>query len=327
MSTALGEAARMTLRVKKRRTRFLVPDTVSPTRLQVLRTFTEPIGMTVETIPHDSKTGTLSLTALQSQIDADVAGVYVENPNFFGVMEPHVEEIADITHHAGALFVVGVDILSLGLFRPPGDYGADIVISEGQPLGNPVSFGGPLLGIFACRNDRKLIYQMPGRLVGMTTTKSEPTERGFVLTLSAREQHIRREKATSNICSNQALMAVRAAVYLATLGPDGLRDIARTIAYKSNYAARKLNSIDGVKAPAIGTSIWRDFVVSFETVSALKVHEELLENDIHGGVILTNDFPELGESMLLSVTEIHTEESIDELVSIIEDIVAGRDSR
>ncbi len=324
MATSLGEAARMTARVKKKRTRFLVPDTINPTHLRVLRTFTEPIGVKVDTILHEPGSGGMSLADLDSKLGEDVAGVYVENPSYLGFLEPQVDRIAETVHNAGALLVAGVDVLSLGLLRPPGEYGADIVIAEGQPLGNPVSFGGPLLGVFGCRDDRKLIYQMPGRLVGMTTTKEEPLERGFVLTLSAREQHIRREKATSNICSNQALMAVRAAVYLATMGPEGLRELATTIGYKSNYAARRLNEIDGVTAPAIGTAIWRDFVVSFENVSAKGVHEDLLQRGIHGGKVLTDDFPEFGESMLFSVTEIHSKQDIDSLVEAVDEIVQRR---
>ncbi|MFW9974001.1 MAG: glycine dehydrogenase, partial [Candidatus Thorarchaeota archaeon] len=185
-------------------------------------------------------------------------------------------------------------------------------------------FGGPLLGIFGCTNDRKLIYQMPGRLVGMTRTEKEPYEDGFVLTLSPREQHIRREKATSNICSNQALAAVTATIYMSLLGPTGLKQVGETITYNANYTARMLDRIPGVKAPAIGESIWKEFVVRFENgVTAKDVHEGLLESGIHGGRILTEEFPALGESMLFCVTEIHSKENIDELIQAVENIVSG----
>ncbi|MFW9980731.1 MAG: glycine dehydrogenase, partial [Candidatus Thorarchaeota archaeon] len=208
------------------------------------------------------------------------------------------------------------------LMRPPGDYGVDIVVAEGQHLGSPMTFGGPLLGVFGCINDRKLIYQMPGRLVGMTRTEEEPYENGFVLTLSPREQHIRREKATSNICSNQALAAVTAAIYMSLLGPNGLKQLGESIGYNANYTSKMLNRIPGVRSPAIGQSIWKEFVVQFENgITAQKVHEQLLENDFHGGRILTEEFPSLGESMLFCVTEVHDKDTIDELVQTIEKIV------
>jgi glycine dehydrogenase subunit 1 len=210
MATAVAEAARMTARVKKRRSRFLVPGTMNPEHYNVIQTYTEPADMKLEKIKYDDKTGLMSLSDLKSKIHDQVAGVYIENPSYLGFIETQVDEISKIVHDNGSLLVTGVDILSLGLIRPPGDYGADIVVAEGQHLGSPMTFGGPLLGIFGCINERKLIYQMPGRLVGMTRTEEEPYEDGYVLTLSPREQHIRREKATSNICSNQALAAVTA---------------------------------------------------------------------------------------------------------------------
>ncbi|MBE0526456.1 MAG: glycine dehydrogenase, partial [Candidatus Thorarchaeota archaeon] len=181
---------------------------------------------------------------------------------------------------------------------------------------------GPLLGIFGCINDRKLIYQLPGRLVGLTLTEEEPFEDGYMLTLSPREQHIRREKATSNICSNQALAAVTAAIYMSVLGPSGIQQIGETIALKAAYAAKQLNAIIGVKAPAIGESIWNEFVVQFENgITATQVHEGLLHHGLQGGKILNRDFPGLGESMLFCVTEIHTQQDIDKLVQTVEDIV------
>ena len=258
------------------------------------------------------------------QMDDDVAGVYVETPSHLGFIESQVDEISRTVHEKGALLVAGVDILSLGILRPPGDYGADIVVAEGQHLGSPVSYGGPLLGIFGCINNRKLIYQLPGRLVGMTRTVEEPHNRGFVLTLSPREQHIRREKATSNICTNQALAAVIAAIYVSTLGLKGLQRISETIAYHSNYAAKRLNDIPGIRAPRVGNWIWKEFMVSFENgISVKDVHDELVKRDFHGGIIVKQTFPHFGESMLLCVTEIHNKESIDLLVDTIRDIVVG----
>ena len=323
MATAVAEAARMTVRVKKQRSRFLVPGTINPEHYNVIHTYTEPADIEIERIEYDKKTGLMSLSDLESKIDDLVAGVYLENPSHLGFIETQVDEIRRIVHDNGALLVAGVDILSLGLIRPPGDYGADIVVAEGQHLGSPMTFGGPLLGIFGCRNDRKLIYQMPGRLVGMTRTKEEPYEDGYVLTLSPREQHIRREKATSNICSNQALAAVTAAIYMALIGPTGLKQVGETIAYNSNYTAKMLDKIPGVQAPLIGEYIWKEFVVQFGSGITVKdIHEGLLERGLHGGRILTDEFPAFGESMLFCVTEVHSKETIDELIQAVEDIVS-----
>jgi glycine dehydrogenase subunit 1 len=323
MATAVAEAARMTVRVKKKRSKFLVPGTINPEHYKVIYTYTEPADILLEKIDYDTKTGLMSLSDLKSKINEEVAGVYVENPSYLGFIETQVDEISKIVHENDSLLVTGVDVLSLGLIRPPGNYGADIVVAEGQHLGSPMTFGGPLLGIFGCVNDRKLIYQMPGRLVGLTRTEEEPYENGYVLTLSPREQHIRREKATSNICSNQALAAVTAAIYMSLLGPTGLKQVGETIAYNANYAAKMLNKIPGVQAPTIGEHIWKEFVVQFGNgITASDVHEGLLERGLHGGKILTEEFPELGESMLFCVTEVHSEETIDELIHSVQDIVS-----
>lgn len=322
MASALGEAARMASRIKKNRGRFLVPKYMNPNYLTVLETYAEPADIEVETIQQDSESGLLVLDDLKSRIDDDVAGVYIENPSYFGIIENQVDQISRIVHEAGSLLVAGVDVLSLGLLRPPGDYDADIVIGEGQPLGSPVSYGGPLLGIFGCRGKTRVIRQMPGRLVGLTRTEEEPYERGYVLTLVPREQHIRREKATSNICSNQALTAVTAAIYLSLLTPSGLKQMSQTIAYKSNYAAKKLNDLNGVNAPAIGSSIWKEFVVQFDNGTAEGLYQALLEKGIHGGSQLPDAFRDLGESLLFCVTELHTKQDIDELVKAVEEYLA-----
>jgi glycine dehydrogenase subunit 1 len=322
MATAVAEAARMTARVNKKRTKFLVPGTMNPEYFKVIHTYTEPAGIEVVKIGFNKSTGLMSFSDLESKLDDRVAGVYIENPSYLGFIETQVDEIARLVHEKEALLVAGVDILSLGVLRPPGEYDADIVVAEGQHLGSPMSLGGPLLGIFGCKNDRKLIYQMPGRLVGMTRTQEEPYETGYVLTLSPREQHIRREKATSNICSNQALAAVTAAVYMSTLGPTGLETLGETIALNSSYAAKQLGAISAVRAPAVGEFIWKEFVVQFENgITAKQVHDSLLEKGIQGGRILTDDFPELGESMLFCVTEMHSKKAIDTLVKTVQEIV------
>ncbi|MFX0054494.1 MAG: aminomethyl-transferring glycine dehydrogenase subunit GcvPA [Promethearchaeota archaeon] len=328
MASALAEAVLMSVRVKKKRNRVLVPGTTNPIHWRVINTYAEPLGIEVEKIDYDRESGQMDIADLESRLSEDVAGVYLENPSYLGFIEANVDKINELVHDANALLIAGVDIMSMGILRPPGDYGADIVVAEGQGLGSPMSYGGPLLGIFGCIDDMKLIRQLPGRLVGMTRTSEEPFKRGFVLTLSPREQHIRREKATSNICSNQALIAVTAAIDTSLLGPDGFRELGEAIAYKSHYAANRLNALSGVEAPSIGDAFWKEFVISFaDGISAHAVHQGLLDRGIQGGTILTSDFPELGESMLVCCTEIHTKDAIDELVDAIDQIVASGGGR
>jgi glycine dehydrogenase subunit 1 len=324
MASALAEAILMSVRVKKKRSSVLVPGTINPVHWSVINTYAEPLGIEVEKIDYDRKSGQMDIADFTSKLNENVAGVYIENPSYLGFIEANVDKINELVHNANALLIAGVDIMSMGILRPPGDYGADIVVAEGQGLGSPMSYGGPLLGIFGCIDDMKLIRQLPGRLVGMTRTSEEPFRRGFVLTLSPREQHIRREKATSNICSNQALIAVTAAIDTSLLGPDGFRELGEAIAYKSHYAANRLNALSGVQAPSIGDAFWKEFVISFaDGVSAQSVHKGLLDRGIHGGKILTSDFPDLGESMLVCFTEIHTKDAIDELVHAIDQIVTS----
>ena len=318
-ATALGEAARMAGRLTRRST-ILVPYLMSPNRLAVLRTYTEPVEMRVNQVDYDEATGLIDLEDLKEKINSETAAVYVENPSYLGFVEEGVDAIAEVAHDAGALLIVGVDPISLGLLRPPGDYGADIVVGEGQPLGNHMNFGGPLLGIFACRGDPKMIRQMPGRIIGMTTTV-DGSERGFVMTLQTREQHIRRERATSNICTNQALCAVAAAVYLSLLGPNGLRELAELITSRAHYAMRRIGELTGVRAPIFSSYHFKEFTVSFEEKSVEEIHRGLLARGIHGGKSLIEEFPELGETALYCVTELHSKEDIDLLVSALEEVL------
>ena len=316
-ASALGEAAKLVSRVT-RRSEFIVPQWIHPERYMTLKTYIEPVGMKIVQVKNDKQTGQVDLADLESKISSNTAGVYIENPSYLGYMADNAEKVAEIAHKAEAKFIVGVDPISLGIFKAPGEYDADLVIGEGQPLGLPMSFGGPLLGIFACRNDGAIIRQMPGRIVGMTTTQ-DGLQSAYCMTLSTREQHIRREKATSNICSNESLCAVAAGVYMALLGPKGLRKLCETILYKSNYAMKKLSSIKGVKAPLFKSSHFKEFVVRYEKPgkTATSIHKSLLKNGVHGGKILAKEFPELGESALYCVTEIHSKDEIDPLAEQI----------
>ena len=320
-ASALGEAVRMAARLTHRNV-ALVPKTVHPEGLDTLRTYSEPAGIRVEPLDYDLETGQLDIEDLKEKLSGKTAAVYVENPTYLGFIETQVKEIAEETHDHEALLVVGVDPTSLGVLEPPGEYGADIVVGEGQPLGNQMNYGGPLLGIFACRDDLRLVRQMPGRVVGMTTTVKEE-KRGFCMALQTREQHIRRERATSNICSNETLCSVAAAVYLALLGPKGLRELGETIMSKSHYAMQVLGKIDGVKTPVFKAPHFKEFTVNFDgtgrTVS--EVHRGLLERQVHGGKDISKEFPELGESTLYCVTETHSKRDIDNLASALQQIL------
>jgi glycine dehydrogenase subunit 1 len=323
-ASALGEAARMASRVT-RRNEILVPKIIHPERKATLQTYTEPAGISVKEIAYNPETGQLNLNDLENKISDKTAAVYIENPSYLGFIEEDVDEIGSLAHKHGALFIVGVDPTSLGILKPPGEYGADIVVGEAQPLGNPMNFGGPLLGIFACRDDLNLIRQMPGRIIGMTTTL-DGSKQGFCMVLQTREQHIRREKATSNICSNEALCAVASAVYMALLGPKGLRELSETIMYRANYAMRLLSKINGLKVPIFKSVHFKEFTVNFDGVglSVKEVNERLLKMGVHGGKDISKEFPEFGETALYCVTEIHSKADIELLSESLEKVVQKR---
>lgn len=320
-ASAIGEALRMAVRVTHG-TEAIVPKIIHPERAETMRTYTESTGLRVKPVTYDLETGQLNIEDLKAKISEKTAAVYVENPTYLGFIEAQVEDIAEVTHDRNALLVAGIDPISLGVLKPPGEYSADIVVGEGQPFGNPMNFGGPLLGIFACRDDMQLIRQMPGRVVGMTTTL-DGKRKGFCMALQTREQHIRREKATSNICSNESLCAVAAAAYLALLGPQGLRQLGEAIISKAHYAMQLLAEIDGIKTPTFRSAHFKEFTVNFDETKRTvhDVHEELLQRRIHGGKDISNEFPELGETALYCVTEIHSKEDIDHLAVALEDIL------
>jgi len=314
-ATALGEAARMASRLNRKDV-FIVPSLISSKRFSVLKSYTDPAGIKVVQVDYDKTTGQIDLEDLKDNMDGKVAGVYVENPSYLGFIEENVDTIAEIAHDSKALFVVGVDPTSLGLIKPPGEYGADLVIGEGQPLGNHMNFGGPLLGLFACRDDPRMMRQMPGRLIGVTDTM-DGSRRGFTMTLQTREQHIRREKATSNICSNQALNAVASAAYLSLMGPSGFKELSEVVASRARYAMRRIGELSGVRAPLFNSFHFKEFTVKFNDKTVDEVHNNLLDKHLHGGLSLVEEFPELGESALYCVTEMHTKKDIDKLVAAL----------
>jgi glycine dehydrogenase subunit 1 len=323
-ASSLGEVARMAARVTKRM-ELLVPRIIHPERDATLRTYAQPAGIMVKHVDYDKETGQLDIEDLKAKTSQNTAAVYVENPTYLGFIETEAKAVAQIAHDKGALFIAGVDPVSLGVLKPPSDYGADIVVGEGQALGNAMSFGGPLLGILACHDNMELIRQMPGRAIGITTTL-DGARKGFCMALQTREQHIRREKATSNICTNEALCAVAAAVYLALLGPQGLKELGEACMVHAHYAMQQLARIEGVRAPVFDAPHFKEFTVNFDKAkkSVQSVNEDLLYYGVQGGKSIAEEFHELGETALYCVTETHSKHDIDRLATAMKDILSKR---
>ncbi len=308
-ATSAAEAVIMALNVGRgRRKRVILSPAVHPAYRAVVRTYTQ--GMGLEVVGDGEPAATVDdLTEL---LDKNSACLMVQSPNFFGEIE-ELEGLAEKVHTIGAMLIVVADPISLGLLRPPGDYGADIVVGEGQALGNGLNFGGPYLGFFACRE--KDMRKMAGRLVGQTVDADG--KRGFVLTLVTREQHIRRERATSNICTNQALCALAASVHLAALGKSGLRRLAELCYHKAHYAAARIDELDGYRVVA-QKPFFQEFAVQCPApVQAINEHL-LEERGIIGGYDLGRDYTQRENQMLLCVTEVICREEIDELVDALD---------
>ena len=300
-STATTEAVLMAERLTGRQ-RVLVARSVHPEYREVLKTYAKNSGLHVEEIPFTAN-GTVDAKALQAALKDDVAAVVVQSPNFFGVIESYAT-LADVTHAAGAMFVVAIaEGVSLGLVKPPAE--ADIVAMEGQSFGLPPSYGGPFAGVIASRD--KFVRQMPGRLAGQTTDSDG--QRGFVLTLATREQHIRREKATSNICTNQALCALAATVHLTLLGKEGLREMAEQNLSKAQFALSELLKVPGVRR-TFDAPFFNEFTVELPR-SVKIVNAELLREKIIGPLALGTAYPELTKRALVCVTETTTRAEIE----------------
>jgi glycine dehydrogenase subunit 1 len=306
-ASAAAEAVLMALGATRRWGRVVSAQSVHPEYRQVLATYLA--NLDVELVTLGASEGAVSPEELSAAVDDQTACVLVQHPNFFGCLE-EVRTLADVAHQAGALFVVAVDPISLGLLERPGDYGADVVVAEGQSLGNPMSFGGPYLGIIACKD--RFVRRMPGRLVGQTVDRRG--KRCWVLTLQTREQHIRREKATSNICTNQGLLALRAAVYLAAMGPEGMRSVAELCLQKARYGFEQLTS-RGALQPVFDRPTFKEFVVRVDDGRVEDRLEAALGQGVFAGVPLGKWYPELADCLLVAVTEKRTKEDIDRLAS------------
>ncbi len=302
-ASALAEAAITAWTSQKRKKRrILVSSTIHPEYIATLKTYTTHQDVLIETIP--AAGGVTDAAALSRLAGPDVACVAAASPNFFGIVED-LEPIAQAAHSCGALLIALSDPIGLGMLRPPGEMGADLVAGEGQGLGNYMSFGGPHFGFLAAREE--FVRSIPGRIVGMT--EDAAGMKGFVLTFQTREQHIRREKATSNICSNQALCALRAAVYLATLGPDGLRRTANLCAARAHRLADRLGSVPGISLAYKGP-FFKEFALKLPGDAATIVRR-LSRRGIFAGPVLGEWFPDMADCMLVAATERRTNEEID----------------
>ncbi|HEV2388196.1 MAG TPA: aminomethyl-transferring glycine dehydrogenase subunit GcvPA [Candidatus Acidoferrales bacterium] len=311
-STALAEAVLMAERITGRR-RVVTARTLHPEYRDVLETYAQHAGLEIESAGYGTS-GQADLDALGSAVNDRTAAVVVQSPNFFGAIE-QIPAVAEIAHAAGALLVVAItEAVSLGLLRPPAE--ADIVAMEGQSFGLPPSYGGPFAGVLATRE--KFVRQMPGRLAGQTTDAAG--HRGFCLTLATREQHIRREKATSNICTNQALCALAMTMHLCLLGREGVREVAAQNLAKARYAARALAAVPGVKR-AFTAPTFNEFVVRL-AVPVDRVNGELLEDKIIGPLALAPFYGELDDCALVCVTETTTRAEIDRLAEGLRHILA-----
>ena len=310
-ATSMAEAAIMSVNVARgKRRKIVVSPSVHPQYRQVLRTYLP--GDQVQILGDEDLTA--SADNLISILDDDTACVIVQNPDFFGQFHD-LSSLEKAVHAAGALLVVVANpVHSLGLFTPPGEYGADIVVAEGQPLGAGLNFGGPYLGIFAAKE--KFVRKMPGRLVGETT--DTVSRRGFVLTLSPREQHIRREKATSNICTNQGLVALMASMYLSYMGKSGVRAVSELCYHRAHYAAAEIDVMDGYQVLSSGV-FFNEFVVQCPKPVA-DLNQALFENGILGGYDLEKDYPNAKNQMLTCVTEMNDRAQIDKFVKTLAEL-------
>ena len=303
-STATAEAAIMAVASGKKANKVLVPETVDDKILAVIRTYTHFQGVQIEVVPAED--GATSRTAMQEKLQqGGVAGMIVQQPNKYGIIENY-DGFADDCHQQKALFVMNSVAADLALLKSPGELGADIAVGDGQSLGLPMQFGGPSVGYLCCTE--KLMRKMPGRIVGQT--KDNRGQRAFVLTLQAREQHIRREKATSNICSNQSLMALWVTIYLSVMGKEGLKEAAQMSVDGAHYLYEKLIH-SGKFKPAFNQPFFNEFCVKYVGGNLDQLQQRLLDNGILGGIKMADDM------LMLAVTEKRTKEEVDLLVSLV----------
>jgi glycine dehydrogenase subunit 1 len=309
-ATATAEAAMLAAANQKGNT-IVISETVHPETREVVKTYMRFNNIKVVEVP--AKDGVTDIEALRNVVDADTTGVIIQSPNFFGNIEDCTEAV-ELAHANKALFIMNVDPISLGMLKTPGEHGADIAVGEGQVLGNALNFGGPYLGFMA--SSTKQMRKLPGRIVGQTVDLDG--NRAFTLTLQAREQHIRREKATSNICSNQALNALAATIYMSLLGKEGLKEVAEQSATKAYYAYNQLIAT-GKFRPVFNQPFFREFVLETD-IDVDVLNKQLIDKGFLGGYNLAKDYPSNQNRVLFCVTEKRTKDEIDCLVKAMEEI-------
>jgi glycine dehydrogenase subunit 1 len=322
---AAGHAIRMASRITGRH-EVLLPEFIDPERLSVIRNYCEPVEMRrhidVVAIGYDRKTGGLDLKDLKAKISPRTAAVYFESPSYLGLLEARAEQIAEIARSAGAETIVGVDPLSLGVIRPPADYGADMAVGPTQPLGVHMNCGGGVGGFIASRDEERYVRQYNGFLVSITST-SEPGEHGFSLSCSHQTSYGMREAGRDWTGNSVYLWAIANAVFMSLLGPQGFRELGELIVQQAHYAARALGRIKGVKI-RFPEGFFKEFVVNFDVTgkTVARINRALLRKGIFGGKDLSQDFPALGQSALYCVTELHSKADIDRLAVALKEILA-----
>jgi glycine dehydrogenase subunit 1 len=311
--SAFAEACHMARSIT-RKNKILIADTIHPHYRKVINTYTHGLNIPIIDCGCDmGQEGRVSLAQMENSIDNDTAAVLVQHPNFYGILEP-VQEISNITHKHGALLIVCADPISLGILNPPGSYGADIAVGEGQSLGIPASNGGPFLGILTCCKD--YVRMLPGRLVGKTfDIENKP---GYVLVLQTREQHIRRDKATSNICTNEALCALAATIYLSIMGKQGIKEVAQQSYAKSHYLAQEISKIKGFSL-AYNPPFFKEFVVKTQ-LEPTYIIDELLKEKIFAGIDLSRFNKDWKNLMLVCATETRSRQEIDKYAKILKEL-------
>jgi len=299
----------------------LVSRTISADKLSKIRDYCKP-KMRIKLLDYDSETGQLDLNSLKAEISSKTAAVYFENPSYLGFIEAHGDEISKIAHSEGAICIVGVDPISLGILAPPIEYGADIVCGDIQPLGMHMQFGGGHAGFIATRDEEKYVMEYPSRLFGIAPT-SVKGEYGFGDVAYKRTSFALREEGKEFVGTATALWGITAGVYLALMGPQGMREIGEGIMQRSHYAMLQVSKIEGIKSPVFHSAHFKEFVVDFDGASktVTEINKALLKHKIFGGKDLTKEFPELGNSALYCVTEIHTKDDIDRLANALKEVV------
>jgi glycine dehydrogenase subunit 1 len=317
-ASALAEAVLMSVRAQRKKHRILMPETINPAYRETTETIVKNQGITISNIDYSGDTGTIDLVQLNDQFTDDVAALVIPQPNYFGALE-QVDELVDLAHKQGCLVIAVVNPLSLAILKAPGEWGengADIVVGEGQPLGIPLSSGGPYFGFMCCT--QKIVRQMPGRLIGRTLDAEG--KQGFTLTLQAREQHIRRSKATSNICTNQGLMVTAATLYMSLMGPAGMAQAAKASHANTRLLVEKLTAIDGVEV-VFNSPFFHECVLRIDTPMDDLVRA-ITAQGIIAGMPLGADYEGLQDCLLVCATELRTEEEMNDFALHLERIVS-----